>query len=179
VDNTLNHSSKREYPSTVILYTGRNEDGTVHLLDAGTVITIEVAGALDIEVGEIIGGETLDAGFTKLAFQNKMKDFSPKEQDRWGNWYYKDGVRVSVHNGTVNFPVADYDGMNRLMLLVGGSTVLINSSDSLLNEQPDGKNIFAATMMIARFLSLELATSEKNKKIGEIAKYNFTVEEIV
>ena len=179
IDNRLNSSSAREYPSTAILYFNNSTSGKRQLMPAGTVLDIEVHSQDELEVGEIVGGETLEAGFTKVQFQNKMKDFSPKEQDQWGNWLYIDGVRVSVHSGTVNFPVASYDGLNRLMLLIGGRKVLINSSDSLLNEQPDGHNIFSATMMIARFISLNLATSEKNKKIGEIAKYDFTVEEIV
>jgi len=180
IDNRLAVTSKREYPSTAILYFGREDDGTVKLMPAGTVVTIEVYGENELEVGEIVGGETLDAGFTKVQFQNKIKDFSPKEQDKWGNWdYNEEGVRVSVHSGVVDFPIASYDGINRLMLLIGGRKVLINSSDTLGNEQPDGHRVFSATMMIARFLTLTLATSEKNKKIGDIAKYNFTVEEIV
>jgi len=179
VDNSLVENSDREYPTTAVLYFSRDEDDKSILLPAGTVLTIEIASLLEMQIGEIVGGETLDAGFTNVAFQNKMKDFSPKAQDQWGNWDYIDGVRVKVHSGTVDFPVATYDGMDRLMLLIGGRKVLINSSDSHKNEQPDGHRIFGATMLIARFLNLVLATSEKDKKIGDIAKYTFNVEEIV
>jgi len=69
--------------------------------------------------------------------------------------------------------------MNRLMLKIGGAKVVVNSSDSTLNEQPDGQHVFDATMMIARFTKFELATSEKHKRVGELAQYVFTLEELV
>ena len=64
-------------------------------------------------------------------------------------------------------------------MLIGGQKVVINSSDSTGNEVPDSYNIFSATMLIARFTSFELATNEKNKRIGDRATYNFIVEELV
>ncbi len=178
VENDVNNSSAREYDATVILYTGRNEDGTVNLIDSESVIEIQINGSA-ISIGEIIAGETLDAGFTKTSFKNTFKDFSKKEQDDWGNWYYdEEGVKLSVHSGTVNFPVLDYDGMNRLMLLIGGRKVLVNSSDSLLNQAPDGRHIFEATQIIGRFTKMDMSTKEVKKRIGEIAEYTFNIEEL-
>jgi len=88
-------------------------------------------------------------------------------------------VRVHVHSGTVEFPIISYDMMSRLMIYVAGQKVVLNSSDSINNELPDGHNIFSATMMIGRFTSFELATHEKNKHIGDLAQYVFEIEEMV
>ncbi len=171
VDNTINSGRSEIFPSTVILYADQT-------YPPGSVVTIWLHGPL-VSIGEIVGASKLDAGFTKVDFQNKFKDFSPKEQDQWGNWYYDDGIRVQVHTGSVEYKVTNYDKINRLMLLIGGQTVIINSSDSTNNEVPDGRKIFSATMMIARFTSFELTTTEQKKRIGERATYKFTVEEIV
>ncbi len=63
--------------------------------------------------------------------------------------------------------------------MIGGQKVVINSSDSIHNEMPDSRDVFSATMMIGRFTTFELSTTKKNKQIGDIATYNFTVEELV
>lgn len=171
VDNTIAKGRSEEYPSTIILYT---ED----TMPAGSIITVSLHRAV-VEIGEMVSASKLDAGFTKLAFKNKYKDFSPKEQDQWGNYFYRDGVRVHIHSGTVEFPIVSYDMMSRLMIYVGGQKIILNSSDTIKNELPDGYNIFSATMLIGRFTSFELGTSEKNKHIGDIASYNFQIEEMV
>ena len=171
VDNSVAPGRSEEHPSTIVLYTDKT-------CPAGSIVNITLKNDI-VEIGEMMPASKLEAGFTKMAFKNKFKDFSPKEQDQWGNFYYKDGVRVSVHTGTVEFPVVSYDMLNRLMLMIGGQKVVINSSDSIKNELPDGYTVFEATMMIARFTSFELATTEKHKRMGEIAKYNFTIEELV
>ncbi len=171
IDNTLAKNSTETYEDTVVLYTDKT-------YPAGSVITFWLYAAV-VTVGELIGASRLDSGFTKLNFKNSFKDFSPKEQDQWGNWYYRDGVRVHVHSGSVEYPVVSYDQLNRLMILIGGQKVVINSSDSTENEVPDGRKVFAATMLIARFTKFDLATTEKNKRIGETATYSFSVEELV
>ena len=178
IDNRISPTSEREYPSTIVLYTGRNEDGSVRLIDSESIIKLRLYGSR-VFLGEIWASETLDAGFTKTSFKNTFKDFSPKEQDQWGNWEYIDGVRVAVHTGTVEFPIVSYDELNRLMLLIGGRKVVVNSSDSIKNQAPDGRNVFESTMMLARFTSFSLDSAEKNKRIGELGKYNFSIEELV
>ncbi len=171
IDNTIAPNRNEEYPTTAIIYTSTT-------IPAGSVILVTLKGGI-VSVGEITPASKLEAGFTRFAFKNKFKDFSPKEQDQWGNWYYIDGVRVQVHSGVVELPITSYDQMNRLMMMIGGQKVVINSSDSIHNEMPDSRDVFSATMMIGRFTTFELATSEKNKQIGELATYNFTVEELV
>ncbi len=171
VDNSIAPNRNEEYPTTAIIYT----EATV---PAGSVILVTLKGGI-VSVGEIMPASKLEAGMTNFNFKNKFKDFSPKEQDQWGNWYYIDGVRVQVHSGTVDLPITSYDQLNRLMMMIGGQKVVINSSDSIHNEMPDSRDVFSATMMIGRFTTFELSTTKKNKQIGDIATYNFTVEELV
>ena len=65
------------------------------------------------------------------------------------------------------------------MLLIGGQKVVINSSDSTLNEVPDGRRVFEATMMIGRFIKFDLSSTEDKKRIGEKGTYAFSIEELV
>ncbi len=171
VDNTVVPDREEEYRATVVLYTDET-------MPAGSIITITLKNPI-VSIGEIMPASKLDAGFTKMTFKNKFKDFSPKEQDQWGSWFYRDGLRVTLHSGVVDFPLVSYDRLNRLMLLIGGQRVIINSSDSIKNELPDGINIFEATMLIARFVSFELSTKEDKKRMGDIASYSFSIEELV
>ena len=160
-----------EYFSTATVYAHER-------MPSETVIEIEIYGE-EVQIGEILVADSLNAGFTNVSFKNKFRDFSPKEQDQWGNIDYRDGVRVNVHSGTVMFPVVRYDQLNRLMLLIGGNKVVIDGSDAKGNEQPDGRKFFESTMMVGRFTSFELSTREVNKRIGDKAMYNFSVEELV
>ena len=171
VDNSVAINSDIDYNSTRILY-------TKEMMNSEWVIEVTLHGAT-VEIGEIIGAKSIDAGFSKATFQNKFKDFSPKEQDQWGNWYYIEGVKVHVHSGTVLFKILRYDQLNRLMVLIGGKKMVINGSDSLDNEVPDGEKIFDATMMIGRFTRFELDSAEKNKRLGTKGEYIFEVEELV
>ncbi len=171
VDNSVAPNRDEQYPATVVLYFDKT-------YPPGSVITIWLHSSV-VTVGEIIGASKLDAGFTKVNFKNTFKDFSPKEQDQWGNWYYKPGARVKVHTGSVEYPIMSYDQLNRLMLMIGGQKVVINSSDSTENQVPDGRNVFEATMMIARFTKFELASADQKKRINEIGTYNFSIEELV
>lgn len=171
VDNTVSKGSALTFPSTIILY-------LTDLALAGDIVQITLSG-LVISVGELLPAAKLDAGFTKMSFTNSFEDFSPKEQDQWGNWEYINGVKVHVHSGIVDFPLMDYDKLNRLMIMIGGQKVVINSSDSTLNEVADSSKVFSATMMIARFTSLRLESREEDKRIGDIASYTFDLEELV
>ena len=165
VDTTYEHKTTR------VLYMDR-------YIPEQSKINIKIHGDV-IEIGEMLGADSIDGGFTNVQFKNKFKDFSPKEQDQWGNWEYVDGVRVAEHSGTVEFPIMRYDQMNRMMMKIGGNKVVINSSDSYKNEYPDSKHVFDATMMIGRFTQFQLSTTSTNKRIGERGVYNFTVEELV
>ncbi len=143
-----------------------------------SMITIVIHGDV-VSIGEIVGAKSLDAGMTNVAFKNKVKDYSPSEEDPWGNYYYRQGMKTHIHTGIVSLPIVRYDQLVRLMKKIGGQPVVINSSDTFENEAPDGRHVFAATMMIARFTLLELDSAEKNKRIGEKAKYNFVIKELI
>ncbi len=171
IDNTVAPGRYESHPSTVILYMDRT-------YPAGSIVTVKLHGAV-VVIGEMIGASKLDAGFTNVEFSNTFKDFSPKEQDQWGNWFYIDGVRVKIHTGTCEFPIVSYDQLNRLMLMIGGQKVVINSSDSTANEVPDGRHVFESSMMIARFTKFDLQSSTQNKRIGEKGSYTFSIEELV
>lgn len=168
---TSSFDTTHEQGVTRVIYTDR-------YIPEQCKINIKIYGDV-IEVGELMAADSIDGGFTNVAFKNTFKDFSPKEQDQWGNWEYVDGVRVAVHTGTVEFPIMRYDQMNKMMLKIGGNKVVINSSDSYKNEYPDSKNVFGATMMIARFTKFELSTKSVNQRIGDRGMYNFSIEELV
>jgi len=171
IDNTTGYDTSIEHFSTIVLYT----DG---MMPEETVVTIEIWGG-SIEIGELMIGETVDTGFTNLAFKNQYKDLSPKFTDQWGNIEYKDGVKVNVHSGTVDVPMVGYDQLNRLMLKLGARKLMINSSDSRQNQSPDGHTVFQATMMIGRFTSFAMTSRVKNKRMMDLGQYTFSIEEQV
>ena len=171
IDNTTGYDTDVEHFSTIVLYT----DG---MMPSETVVTIEIWGG-SIDIGEIMIGESVDTGFTNLAFKNQYKDFSPKFQDQWGNIEYRDGVKVNIHSGTVDVPMVGYDQLNRLMLKLGARKLMINSSDSRQNQAPDGHTVFQATMMIGRFTAFSMNTKVKNKRMEDMGVYTFAIEEQV
>ena len=172
VDNSIDVANpSREYYASFAIYSKAR-------LPSETIIQIEVYGE-EVTMGEIMGIDTLDAGFTKATFKNKYRDFSPKDQDQWGNITYVNGVRVQVHSGTVDFPMLRYDQLNRLVGLVSGNKVFIDGSDAKDNQRPNGVDIFEATQMIGSFTSFDIIAAEKNKHIGDKASWTFTFEEIV
>ena len=172
VDNTVARGTTKEYQATKVLYVKT-------LLTAETVIEITLHGSF-VSVGKIIAADKLDAGFTSFNFSNEMKDLTPTYEDQCGNWEYADGgMRLRKTNAEVKFPILDYDGLERMMLMLGGGEVIIDGSDATNNEVPDGKKVFAATQMIARIISMKLSAKDENKRIGEEGTYNIVIQEIV
>jgi len=163
------NESSIEHFSTVVLYA----DG---VMPSETVITFEIWGGT-IEVGELMVGYSVDTGFTNLVFKNQYKDLSPMETDSWGGISYNDGVKISLHSGTVYVPMLGYDALNRLMLKLGGKKLIINSSDSSDNQSPDGHEVFQATMMIGRFTSFAMTSRVKNKRMMNMGQYTFSITE--
>jgi len=131
-----------------------------------------------IELGSIYIGSSVPAGFTNLQFTNGFIDHSPQEIDAWGNVNYIDGIRVRTFEGTVDVLVTDYDTIDRLMLSIGGNTVIMNGSDSTDNAPPDNQTIFGATMLIGRMSNYKLQTKPKDLQIGEVATYSFKLTEL-
>ncbi len=177
VDNRI---VKTEYKQdiTVILYTIETATGKALPIKPGYTIRVRLRGS-SYSIGTIAAGKRFDAGFTNAKFENGYKDFSPKEQDAWGNIYYKNGVRVFTHSGTCDMPITMYDDVNRLFMFLGGQEVIINSSDSTDNSVPDSTNIFQSTMMIGRITSFKQNTRLTGKRMDNMAEYKFSVEESV
>ncbi len=148
------------------------------LIPSSSIITVRINGGY-IQVGRFLMGRKLHLGFTNTKFVNGFKDFSPKEQDQWGNIEYRSGIRVFTHSGTVDMPLKNYDLFNRAFMRVGGREVIINSSDSHKNTPPNSVDIFQSTMMIGRFTSFSQQTKNIGTIMDSIAEYTFKVEESV
>jgi hypothetical protein len=131
-----------------------------------------------IQLGSAYLGATLHAGFTNLAITNKYEDFSPNETDAWGNIYYKDGVRARTFSGTVDIDVTDYDKINKLMLLLGQTEVIINASDGDAADL-SAKDVFESTMLVGRLKEISLATKVTNKRLSDTSTWNFKFRESI
>ncbi len=167
-----------DYQTTIALYSWDDAQGKVIDIEKGGTVTITLKGA-SISLGMAMLGLSVDAGFTNIAFQNEFLDLSPMEKDQWHNIVYKAGLKVSIHSGRVDMPITHYDMMNRLMISIGGSKVILNGSSSLDNTPADSKCVFGATMLIGRMENIKLATKLEDKEIGDMATYTFKIIEDV
>jgi hypothetical protein len=170
IDNTVVKGRPEQYPATRVIYTAET-------IPANSIVMVSLKGAV-IELGELQTTSALDAGFTNPQFKHGFKNFNMSEINKWGTWEEVDGIKLRTHTGTVDFKTLDYDDYNNLLGLVIGTRVVMNGSDTFNNELPDGKKIFGSTMMIGRFQALDQQSYNKKKRIGEIATYNFTFQEI-
>jgi len=159
-----------EYQTTTIIYSDTviNPGGSIRFVIDGN----------NVKLGTIMAGLKVDAGFTNLVFSNSFIDHSPKNVDNWGNVEYIEGIKVNVFDGTVDIPITTYDMMTRLMESIGGSTVILNGSDSINNTAPDSESIFASTMLIGRMSNFRLQTKLDKKRIGDLATYSIKLTEL-
>ncbi len=132
-----------------------------------------------VNIGRLLFGRALSLGFSNTVFENGFKDFSPKEQDQWGNIEYKNGARVYVYSGTVDLPLSDYDALNRAFMHIGGNEMIINGSDTVNNTPPDSIEVFQSTMMIGRFTSFKQKTKNIGTIMDTIAGFTFAIQESV
>lgn len=171
VDNTLG-SEGVEFPASAVIY-------TKDVMTKGEYeVTVKLQGG-NVSLGGLNLGLKIKAGLTNTAFENKFVDYSPKEKDQWGNIFYRVGIKTSVFSGTCDMLLSDYDRINRVLIYIGGREVIINGSDSNNNTPANSLNIFQATMMVARFVSMVQKTLVVDTKIDSIATYSFNIEEIV
>ena len=157
--------------ANVILYSDK-------VLPPASTVTVRLKAAW-ISIGRILSGSMVRLGFTNTIFENGFKDFSPKEQDQWGNVVYKNGVRVFIHNGTVDLPLSQYDSLNRAFMYIGGQELIINSSDSVNNTPPNSLTIFQSTMFIGRFTAFKQKTKNVGDLMDSVATWVFAAEESV
>ena len=164
-----------DYPTTATSYCSPSQEESI----AGGYLHFSLQGEV-VEISGVFFGLSVDAGYTNLEFTNKFKDWSPKEIDDWGGVVYKEGVKQQIHSGSVDIPITSYDKMNRLMTSIGGSTVILNGSDSKDNGEADiEKGVFLSTVVVGRIKDFELKTKLKGKRMGDMATYTFSIEESI
>ena len=156
-----------EYPTVSVVYAPRPIVGSVHL---------KFNSAYKVRLGGVLLGQSVNAGFTNLEFTNKFNDYSPYEKDQWGNISRIEGVKTNVFTGTVDIEITDYDMINRLLMSIGGSTVILNGSDNKNNSTIDNFNFFAATLVVGRISNFGLKTKLDNKLLSQKATYTFAIE---
>ena len=158
-------------PITTILYLDRDIVGTVKL----TVTTNNGV----VEIGEILSGLSVNAGFTNLEFSNEYKDYSPTEIDQWGNVEYISGTKVNIHSGSVDMKTTNYDMINRLITSIGGSKVILNGSGNKDNLEIATEGVFSSTMIVGRITSFSQRTKIKDGDLDKMSNYTFKIEELV
>lgn len=156
--------------TTVIYY-------STEVMEANSTVEITISGA-NIELGSLLLGMSVDAGFTNLAISNKYKDFSLFQQNTFGFMDYVEREKVSTYNGSVDIPITDYDRIDRLMTSLGGIVLIVNGSKSK-TKSPDSQTVFASTQKIGRLFNFESKTKIEDKDIGRMATYTFRLEERV
>lgn len=130
-----------------------------------------------LELGTIMLGQSLDAGFHRLSLKHSYKDFSTATYDPFGNLDYVEKQRIATYNGNVDIIITDYDRIVRLFTYLGKKLVIVNGSKNKTNA-PDSQTVFASTQLIGRFMSFSCRTIENKNDIDPIATYDFTLEEL-
>ncbi len=178
-DNVVIDGSRDDSGVLSDWYTTKIIYSTVGTWAAGFTVEVTIYGT-PAELGTFMVGAYVDAGMTNLALKNSYKDFSVFEYDPWGNPSYTDRAKVALYSGTVDIPIPDYDRVDRLMMSLGKSIVVIDGSDNVTNAVvEDNDNIFSATQKIGRIMTFSQSTSVKSNDMNPIAVYNISIEEIV
>ncbi len=173
VDNSIaNNNISPLQGLTKIIYSGDD------IYTGDITLNFKPANGL-VQIGEIVSGVKIEAGFTNLRFSNKFNDYSPYEKDQWGNITRIEGIKTNVFNGTVDIELYDYDRINRLMKYIGGRKIILDGSDNVENETNDNENFFASTQLVGRIGNFALDTKLDNDVLSQIASYSFTIEEEV
>lgn len=157
--------------TTVILY-------ATEVMPVGSTaeITLTISSG-NVELGTLMLGQSIDAGFHNLALRHTYKDFSVADYDVWGNLDYIERQRIQSYNGQVDIPVTSYDRVLRLFTFLGKKLVIVNGSKSK-TAVPDSQTVFASTQKIGRFMSFNQQTIIKDEEMDRDASYSFTLEEL-
>jgi len=147
------------------------------VMEINSTVEIVLYGA-ELELGTILLGMSIDAGFTKLLLSNGYIDYSTAEPDRFGFIDYVERAKVAVYDGLVDIRISDYDIIDRLMISLGAQLVILNGSDAK-NQTPNGQSIFASTQKIGRLFNFKQKTKLNGKQMHQMATYSFTLKEIV
>ena len=133
----------------------------------------------NIEVGEIIFANSKNLGNTNLKFTNSYKDYSPREEDQWGNVFYKKGVVKKVFEGSADFPIEKYDETTDAFAKIAGDRIIFDGNDNELNLPLDSISRFSSAVMIGRVSAIKQATTVINGEISKYSSYSFTLTEDV
>jgi hypothetical protein len=173
IDSKVNSTNTIHSTTTEIVYC------TSVIPAMGTVtITIKNTGRTkQIRIGEVDMGLSIAAGLTNIAFSNSFIDFSPKEQDQWGEISYVNGNIISdVYKGTCDVDLADYDKTTRLFKFLAGNRAIFDGSDNTANTATNSTTNFAATKICGRVKDVSINTQISDGKFKNKATYSFTVE---
>jgi len=146
-------------------------------IDSTVGITLTRGTGEIVELGTILFGMSVNAGFTNLEMNHSYKDFSVAEYDVWGNLDYVERQRILTYKGNVSIPITSYDRIVRLMSSLGKQLVIVNGSTSK-TIAPDSQSVFASTQIIGRFMSFDSNTKIKDGDMDKLAVYSFSLEEL-
>lgn len=158
-----------------------NPDSTVESVimekDSTVEITIDIAPGEIAQLGTILFGMSVNAGYSNLSMKHTYQDFSIAERDPWGNFDYVERQRINTYKGTVDVKITNYDKTIRLMTSLGKQLVIVNGSTSK-TIAPNSQSVFASTRMIGRFMLFETETQVSDGDLDKYAEYEFVLEEL-
>lgn len=163
--------------TTVIKYSIDDTSELPVVMDAESTVEITIMGG-KIELGTLLLGISVDAGFSNLTISNRYKDFSILSENSFGFIDYVEREKINVYKGSVDIRITDYDRIGRLITSLGGKVNIVNGSKSK-TKVPDSKSVFASTQKIGRLFDFESKTKVSEDDIDPIANYTFRLEEIV
>lgn len=147
------------------------------VLEADSTVEIILTG-VEVELGNILLGMSVHAGFTNLSMKHSYKDFSVLDTDAFGVQDFTERAKVNRFSGSVDIDTVKYDKTVRLLTSLGQNLVIVNGSDKK-NVAPNGVSVFSATQMIGRFDSFEQRTELEDDEIKETSTYRYSFTEIV
>lgn len=171
IDSSRDTSGNLEKWHTTVIYYATST------VEANGTVEVTLTGA-NIELGTLMLGMSVSAGFTKLELQNSFIDYSVYQEDEWGNIDYVSRAKIAVYKGSCDILITNYDMTDRLLTSIGGNLIILNGSDSK-NTTPDSQSVFASTQKIGRLFDLSQQTKVKDNGMDNRATYSFTLKETV
>ncbi|MDD5549538.1 MAG: hypothetical protein PHI79_08105, partial [Sulfurovaceae bacterium] len=130
------------------------------------------------QIGTISLAKKYDLGATNLALKHGITSYSRFKFDEFGNPSFVERPTAITYSGSCDILMNDYDDVLRFFQYIDKKEVVIDGTDNN-NESADGKNFLNSTSLIGRFMTVDQETQIKNEDIDQIAKYTFSVLEII
>lgn len=142
-----------------------------------SLMTITIIGDY-CQIGGIVFGKTMkDNSYTELEYTIGFDDFSPTEQDQWGNVYRTEGTKVLKLEGQCHVPLAKMTDNARALIDISGQVAIFNGAD-VKNEIQTEDNPYGMLRMVGRLYGFK-QKSVVNKNEIKYGVYPFRIEEIV